>query len=98
MRVQRGDAVTAVAGTWRVNIRGVGSLKKRGTSSRARSFVKSSRACSLFESLIKEVAVSRLIFYAFSLFPRTFVRFFYLPSFFILLFFFFSFFNRTYTI
>lgn len=58
------DAVTAVEDTWRVNIRGVGSLKKRGTSSGPRSFVKSSPACSLFESLIKEVAVSRLIFYA----------------------------------
>lgn len=57
------DAVTAVEDTWRVNIRGVGSLKKRGTSSGPRSFVKSSPACSLFESLIKEVAVSRLIFY-----------------------------------
>ena len=71
-RVQRGDAVTAVADTWRVNIRGVGSLKKRGTSSGARSFVKSSRACSLFESLIKEVAVPRSHF----LFP------FLLPSYF----------------
>lgn len=80
--------MTAVAGTWRVNIRGVGSLKKRGTSSRARSFVKSSRACSLFESLIKEVAVSRLIFYAFSLFPvLSYVSSTYLPF----LFFYFSF-------
>lgn len=66
------DAVTAVEDTWRVNIRGVGSLKKRGTSSGPRSFVKSSPACSLFESLIKEVAVSRLIFYAPS---STFTRF-----------------------
>lgn len=65
------DAVTAVEDTWRVNIRGVGSLKKRGTSSGPRSFVKSSPACSLFESLIKEVAVSRLIFYAPS---STFIR------------------------